>query len=165
MFIGSSPIGVPGKTQGMMFTPIDVKLLQYEAEWVGIDRIQKVSATWFTVPSPCVKLVFLLWAGLFQKARCDHGTVRVSTCDGGDRTSALDTGRHSQLCQFRQGIGIYRAQILRWSVKVVVIGTHAEVKVMSWISTGVEVAVSKEAKSQYSRPQKWNPTSRSSLKS
>lgn len=37
----SSPIGVPGKTQGMMFTPIDVKLLQYDAEWVGIDRIHK----------------------------------------------------------------------------------------------------------------------------
>lgn len=26
----------------MMFTPIDVKLLQYDAEWVGIDRIHKV---------------------------------------------------------------------------------------------------------------------------
>ncbi|XP_077967939.1 eukaryotic translation initiation factor 3 subunit F-like [Styela clava] len=36
----SSPIGVPGKTQGMMFTPVDVKLLQYDAERVGVDRIQ-----------------------------------------------------------------------------------------------------------------------------
>lgn len=36
----SAPIGVPGKTQGMMFTPVDAKLLQYEAERVGVDRIQ-----------------------------------------------------------------------------------------------------------------------------
>lgn len=36
----SSPIGVPGKTQGMMFSPVDVKLVQYEAERVSVDRIQ-----------------------------------------------------------------------------------------------------------------------------
>ena len=40
----STPIGVPGKTQGMMFTPVPANIDYYATERVGVDQIKKVSA-------------------------------------------------------------------------------------------------------------------------
>ncbi|CAC5421639.1 eukaryotic translation initiation factor 3 subunit F-like [Mytilus californianus] len=37
----SSTIGVPGKTMGTMFTPVQVEMIAYEPERVGVDLIQK----------------------------------------------------------------------------------------------------------------------------
>lgn len=40
----SASIGVPGKTQGMMFTPVPAKVDYYTTERVGVDKISKVGS-------------------------------------------------------------------------------------------------------------------------
>ncbi|KAJ1081443.1 hypothetical protein NDU88_001625 [Pleurodeles waltl] len=37
----SSPMGVPGKTMGVMFTPLTVKYVYYDTERIGVDLIMK----------------------------------------------------------------------------------------------------------------------------
>ncbi|XP_038657006.1 eukaryotic translation initiation factor 3 subunit F [Scyliorhinus canicula] len=37
----STPLGVPGKTMGVMFTPLTVKYVYYDTERIGVDVIQR----------------------------------------------------------------------------------------------------------------------------
>lgn len=48
----SAPLGVPGKTMGVMFTPLTVNYAYYDAERIGVDVIQKTR----TSPSRTVVL-------------------------------------------------------------------------------------------------------------
>ncbi|XP_051865302.1 eukaryotic translation initiation factor 3 subunit F [Pristis pectinata] len=48
----SAPLGVPGKTMGVMFTPLTVNYVYYDTERIGVDLIQKTRSS----PSRTVSL-------------------------------------------------------------------------------------------------------------
>ncbi|XP_069792754.1 eukaryotic translation initiation factor 3 subunit F isoform X2 [Narcine bancroftii] len=52
VIVGCAPLGVPGKTMGVMFTPLTVQYVYYDTERIGVDLIQKTR----TSPSRTVGL-------------------------------------------------------------------------------------------------------------
>ncbi|XP_078394294.1 eukaryotic translation initiation factor 3 subunit F [Cetorhinus maximus] len=41
----STPLGVPGKTMGVMFTPLTIKYVYYDTERIGVDVIQRTRSS------------------------------------------------------------------------------------------------------------------------